>query len=149
MTKVATGMNTVTKSIFMVEDEALLSDLFAEFIQLMPELEFLGSCGDGRIAMSKCLELKPDIIILDIRLPEVNGLEMLMLLRKRLPETKILIFSGSLTTNTVQMTLQCQADGFVEKAFGLEELKKAIRQVLEGEKYYSKGAEDIRRRLQG
>lgn len=135
------------KTVFMVEDEILLTDLFAEYVQLLPELEYLGSCGDGSVAMRKCLELKPDLIILDIRLPEVNGLEMLLLLRRKLPDTKILVFSGSLDASSVKTSLDCRADGFVEKAYGLEELTKAIRAVLKGENYYSPGAREYVARL--
>lgn len=131
----------------MVEDEVLLSDLFAEYVQMIPELNFLGSSGDGADAMRKCLELKPDLIILDIRLPEVNGLEMLLLLRRKLPGSRIIVFSGSLDARSVKTALDCDAHGFVEKAYGLEELNRAIRKVLSGEHYYSAGAKDYVNRL--
>ena len=131
----------------MVEDEVLLSDLFGEYVQMIPELHFLGSSGDGAQAMRKCLELKPDLIILDIRLPEVNGLEMLLLLRRKLPGTRIIVFSGSLDARSVKTSLECNAHGFVEKAYGLEELNKAIRTVMAGEKYYSAGAQDYVNKL--
>jgi len=133
----------------MVEDEALLRDLFAEYVQLIPNLKFLGACGDGRKAIKEALELKPDLLILDIRLPEVNGLEILLLLRRKLKETLILVFSGSIETRNIKMALDCKADGFVEKAYGLEELKKGIEQVLQGKRYFSPGAEQIRRSLEG
>lgn len=135
------------KTVFMVEDEVLLSDLFAEYVQMIPELKFLGSSGDGAEAMRMCLELVPDLIILDIRLPEVNGLEMLLLLRRKLPDTRIVVFSGSLDARSVRTALDCDAHGFVEKAYGLEELNKAIRLILSGERYYSAGARDYVNKL--
>jgi DNA-binding NarL/FixJ family response regulator len=137
------------KTIYMVEDEALLRDLFVEYVQLIPDLEFIGACGDGRQAIKEVLELRPDLLILDIRLPEVNGLEILLLLRRKLKDTRILVFSGSIEVRNVKMALDCKADGFVEKAYGLEELKKAIETVLTGKAYFSPGADKIRRSLQG
>jgi len=137
-------MNTI----YMVEDEALLRELFEEYVKLIPNLQYLGSCADGRIAVDCVLEKKPDILILDIRLPEINGLELLTLLRRKLPDMHILIFTGSLDPSTVKMALDFDADGFVEKAYGLEELKNAIMKVCKGEKYFSQGADQIRKTLQ-
>jgi len=135
------------KTVFMVEDEELLTELFSEYVQMIPELEYLGYSGDGREAMRILPERKPDIIILDIRLPGVNGLEMLIQLRRQLPDSKILVFSGSVDAHSVKTALDCKADGFVEKAYGLEELNRAIRMVLEGKRYYSEGAEEYVKRL--
>ncbi len=136
-------MNTV----FMVEDEVLLTDLFEEYVGLNPELKHLGSCGDGSIAMQRCIELKPEVIVLDIRLPGVNGLEMLVELREKLSESKVIVFSGSVDARTVKTVLDGDAHGFVEKSYGLEELMRGVQTVLTGERYYSPGARDYVRRL--
>jgi DNA-binding NarL/FixJ family response regulator len=133
----------------MVEDDVVLRDMFVEYFELFDELKLVGLSGDGHTAMQECLSLKPDVIILDIRLPEVSGLEMLVLLRRKIPNAKILFFTGSLTPQTVRMAMECNADAFVEKAFGLEELKKAIDKVLKGEKHFSSGASEMRKRIAG
>src|SRR5690606_17214390 len=104
-------MNTV----FMVEDEVLLTDLFDEYVGSNPELKHIGSCGDGSIAMQRCIELKAEVIVLDIRLPGVNGLEMLVELREKLSESKVIVFSGSVDARTVKTVLDGDAHGFVEK----------------------------------
>jgi DNA-binding NarL/FixJ family response regulator len=72
---------------------------------------------------------------------------MLLLLRRKLPDTRIIVFSGSLDARSVKTSLDCNADGFVEKAYGLEELNRAIRKVLAGEKYFSAGAQDYVNKL--
>jgi DNA-binding NarL/FixJ family response regulator len=135
------------KTILMVEDEGMLSELFGEYVLMLPDMQYLGCCNDGSIALQRCLELHPDIIVLDIRLPGVNGLDMLRQLRKLLPETKVLVFSGSLDAHSVRMALDGDAHAFVEKAYGLTELNNAIMEVVAGRRYYSKGAQDYVTRL--
>ena len=127
------------KTVFIIEDEALLRDLIGEYVRTFPELEIIGSSGEGQEAIRKCLELKPDLIILDIRLPEVSGLEILILLKKRLPNTKVLIFTGSVNPHSIKISIEGNADGFVEKAAGLEDMKKAIAAISTGSRYYSPG----------
>jgi DNA-binding NarL/FixJ family response regulator len=131
------------KTLLMIEDEPLLCDLFAEYIKTMPEIEFLGDERDGSQAMKRCLELKPEIIILDIRLPEVNGLEILTLLHRKLPESQVIIFTGSLSEETLRITMQNGAAGYVEKSYGLEELHKAIEAAAKNEKHFSPGVQRL------
>jgi DNA-binding NarL/FixJ family response regulator len=135
------------KTILMVEDEGMLSELFVEYVAMLPEVRYLGSCSDGVTALKRCLAEKPDIIILDIRLPGVNGLEMLRKIRKELPESKVIVFSGSLDAYSVRMALDGDAHGFVEKAYGLTELNNGIMEVMSGNRYYSQGAKEYVERL--
>ena len=130
---ISQGLETV----FIIEDEVLLRDLIGEYIKTIPGLEIIGTRGDGQEAIRDCLELKPDLIILDIRLPEVSGLEILMLLKRRLPDTKVLIFTGSVNTHSIKIAVEGDADGFVEKAAGLEDMKKGIETISAGGRYYS------------
>lgn len=136
------------KTILMVEDEGMLSDLFGEYVLMLPDTQYLGCCSDGQTARAQILELKPDVIVQDIRLPGINGLELLSEIRKSLPDTKVIVFSGSLDAHTVKMALDGDAHAFVEKAYGLTELNKAIQEVISGKHYYSKGAQDFVTKLQ-
>jgi DNA-binding NarL/FixJ family response regulator len=77
------------------------------------------------------------MIILDLRLPEVSGLDVLKIVHKELPQSKVIIFTGSLSEETLQSTLQNGAIAYVEKAYGLEELQKAINAAKEGNQYFS------------
>ncbi|HNX05622.1 MAG TPA: response regulator transcription factor [Opitutales bacterium] len=136
------------KSILMIEDEAMLTELFGEYVQMLGEFTYLGFCDNGALALERCLKERPDIVIQDIRLPEVSGLELLRDIRRNLPDTKVLVFSGSLDAHSVKTALDGDAHGFVEKAYGLAELNKAILEVAAGRRYYSKGAQDFVTRLQ-
>ncbi|KAF0095769.1 MAG: response regulator receiver [Puniceicoccaceae bacterium 5H] len=130
---------TAKTRLYFIEDEALLCDLFAEYVKTMPEIDYLGYSQDGAEAMRRCLELEPDMVIVDIRMPEVNGLEILTLLHRKLPETKIILFTGTVDNESLRLAVRYGADGYVEKTYGLEELRKAIQIVLGGEKHYSPG----------
>lgn len=136
------------KKIFMIEDEALLCDLFSEYIEAIPGFEFLGYEQDGAAGIRKAIELEPDIIVLDIRLPEVNGIEVLTMLRRKLPDTRIVIFTGTLKEETLRLANRHGAHAFVEKAQGLEELRSALDAVVKGERYFSPGVAQIMRQFE-
>ncbi|MCH2156301.1 MAG: response regulator transcription factor [Opitutales bacterium] len=124
--------------IYIIEDEPILRDLFQEYLLASDlDITIVGSSGNGQEALAECIELKPDIALVDIRLPEVNGLEILHILKMRVPETKVLIFTGSTNTNAVRIAVEGKADGFIEKAAGLEQLVDAVKTVTRGEHYYS------------
>ena len=124
--------------IYIIEDEPILLDLFEEYLKASKlDIEIVGRSGNGQQALSDCIELKPDIAIVDIRLPEVNGLEILHILKMRVPETKVLIFTGSTSTSAVKIAVDGKADGFIEKAAGLEQLVDAVNALNKGEHFYS------------
>lgn len=127
----------MTVSLLLVEDEDLVCELLSEFLSGMDGIQFLGEARDGASAIKKSRELKPDLIILDLRLPEVSGLDVLKMLHRELPETRVIIFTGSLSEETLHITLENGAVAYVEKAYGLEELQLAIDAVRRGEKYFS------------
>ena len=136
------------KTILMVEDESMLSELFEEFVKMIPDVKYLGCCDEGSKAIDTCVELKPDLVILDIRLPGINGLQMLTHLKETIPATRVIIFSGSLDSHTVKMAVESGAAGFVEKSYGLSELNRGIIQVLNGgDAYFSVGARKLARQF--
>jgi two-component system invasion response regulator UvrY len=124
-------------TLFLVEDEHLVCDLLAEFLGELDGIEFLGDARDGATAIEKCRKLKPQLIILDLRIPEVSGLDVLKVLHMELPDTKVIIFTGSLSEEMLRSTLDNGAIAYVEKAYGLDELQKAIAAAIEGKRYFS------------
>lgn len=126
------------KTVYIIEDEEILRNLFDEYFAIaLPDMEIIGSCGEGEQSVRECLDLKPDLAIVDIRLPEVNGLEILHILKKRCPETKVILFTGTVTSDSIRIALQGKADAFVEKADGIDQIKKAIEAVKKDGHYYS------------
>lgn len=135
-------------TVFMIEDETLLCELFTDYVTTIPDVEFLGFEHDGLTGIDRSIELRPDIVILDMRLPRLNGVEALHRLREALPETRIIIFTGTLREDTLRLASKEGADGFVEKSQGLGELKNAIMAVMEGRGYVTAGVAEILRSYQ-
>ncbi len=126
------------KTVYIIEDEEILRNLLSTFFaSSFPDLELLGMTGDGGEGVEKCLELAPDLVIVDIQLPEVNGLEILHLLKRKFPKIKILIFTGKTSHQTVKIAVHGNADGFINKISGLDELEKAIKAVAKDEQFFS------------
>ncbi|WP_269523856.1 response regulator [Coraliomargarita parva] len=126
------------KTVYIIEDEEIMRNLLSTFFATtFPELEVLGMSGDGGEGVEQCLELAPDLVIVDIQLPEVNGLEILHLLKRKFPKIKILVFTGKTSATTVKIAVRGNADGFINKISGLEELEKAIRAVDKDEQFFS------------
>ncbi len=124
------------QKVYIIEDEVLLRDLVLETLQRQADLEVVGSSGDGREGLEQCLELKPDVVILDVLLPGLNGVEIARKLKDEIPSIKILVFSGNFNLGTIKRVLMTKANGIVEKSAGLTEVEKAIKQVASGQSYY-------------
>jgi two-component system nitrate/nitrite response regulator NarL len=97
----------------------------------------VGEAGDGREALSKARELKPDVILMDIDMPQMNGLAVTDLLRREMPEIKVLILSMYSNTEYVMRIIQSGARGFVLKESPPEEVIHAIEVVQAGGSHFS------------
>jgi two-component system nitrate/nitrite response regulator NarL len=97
----------------------------------------IGEAGDGREALSKARELKPDVILMDIDMPQMNGLAVTDLLRREMPEIKVLILSMYSNSEYVMRIIQSGARGFVLKESPPEEVIQAIEVVQEGGSHFS------------
>jgi DNA-binding NarL/FixJ family response regulator len=128
--------------ILVVDD----SDRFRQFVVLTlrqrAEFQFIHEASDGLAAVERAEELKADLILLDIGLPSVNGIEAGRQIRKVSPDSKILFVSLESSADVVQEALQLGAQGYLLKADAARELLPAVDAVLQGRQYLS-------RRLQG
>jgi DNA-binding NarL/FixJ family response regulator len=125
------------KRVFLIEDETMVLDFCSEYIRNFTDMEIVGASGNGQEALRGVLETKPELVIVDIRLPEVNGLEILSILKRKLPECKVLIFTATVNPHSVRTALLGGVDGFVEKAEGLQGLKNGIEAVRQNNRYFS------------
>ena len=125
------------KTVYIIEDDEIMRDLLSTFLAAyFPELELLGATGNGSEGLKNSLRLAPDLVIMDIQLPDVNGLEILNLLKSKSPKIKILIFTGNTSQQTIKNAVHGNADGFINKISGLEDLERAIRSIAHGEQYF-------------
>ena len=124
------------KKVVIVEDQTAVQEMIAEVVVCHPTLKVVGKTGEGHAACEMCLELQPDLVILDIMLPGLRGVEILKRLHKQLPATRFLVFSGYQSPSLVREALWAGAHGFVEKTASLSELKKSIDIVAHGGSYF-------------
>lgn len=124
------------QKVYLIEDEVLLRDLVVDLLTEHRDLEIIGASGDGREGLEACLKLKPHMVILDVRLPGLNGIEIAQRLKNEMPWLKVLVFSGIFNLGIIKRVLLTKVNGIIEKSAGLGEMEKAINAVASGQSYY-------------
>jgi len=104
-----------------------------------PNFEVVGEAEDGREVIRNIEEYKPDLILMDLSMPRMNGMEAIKEVKKLLPDTKILVLTIHKTEEYILPVLKAGADGYLLKNDTQEELMTAIKSVLEGKSYLSPG----------
>ena len=104
-----------------------------------PDLQVIGEASDGLEAVRKAEDLKPDMMVLDIGLPALNGIEVARRIRKLLPECKILFLSQESSVDMAKGAFSLGAMGYVVKAHAESELLDAVKAVCQGKLFLSKG----------
>lgn len=124
------------KRLVIIEDQTAIREMLAEILRLDTNYELVGEAGEGQAAVQLCTDVKPDIIVLDAKLPGLNGVDILRRLSKRLPHMRVLVFSGHENPILVREMIEAGAHGFVEKTAGLFEFKKGLETVASGGTYF-------------
>ncbi len=124
------------KTVAIIEDQTAIREMVSQAVIDQDTFEVIIESGDGLAGCEACLEQKPDFVILDVMLPNLNGTEILRRFRQDLPDTQVLIFSGYQSPSLVRELLQAGAHGFVEKSAPLTELRKGIEIVASGGSYF-------------
>ena len=101
------------------------------------EFEAVAECCDGPEAIQKAKELRPDLVLLDIGLPTLNGIEAARQIREVSPESKILFVSQNRSPEIVEEGLSTGADGYVVKSDAARDLLPAIKAIFEGKRFIS------------
>ncbi len=134
-------------SVYIIEDQTILRELVCRLVSDMDGFDLAGQSGDGLEGMEACKEVKPDLAIVDIMVPSLNGLEIVRMLKKAIPKTKLIVFSGNSTRERVQAALKAGVDGIVQKDASIDDLETAIRRVMQGSSYMSSDILDVMRDL--
>jgi DNA-binding NarL/FixJ family response regulator len=121
----------------VVDDFEPFRRLICLILQNQPEVQVVCEVSDGLEAVQKAQELQPDLIVLDIGLPKLNGLEVARQIRKRVPKSKILFLSQESSVDVMKEALRAGACGYVVKSDAGVELLMAVKAVLGGEKFLS------------
>lgn len=125
-------MNNKIRLMIVDDYPVVLSGLVAMF-KNHPEIEVVGVASTGKKAVEQSLALRPDVILMNVAMPEMDGIEATRVIKKNLPETNILMFSGLSSNDKVMPALNAGAIGYILKDASEPELVQAIQQVARGE----------------
>lgn len=127
----------VSIRIELAEDQRLIRELLAGVLAREADFQIVAEAGTGREAIALAQSTRPDIVVLDISLPDLDGMEVARILRRAQPKLVILALSIHEEPYFVQEMLRAGADGYVVKSAAVRELVQAIRTVSQGSMYLS------------
>ncbi len=121
------------KRIILVDDHEVVRVGLKTLLERHPEYEVVGEAGSAREAIEKTESLQPDVVVMDIRLPGVSGIDACEEIVKRFPETKVLMLTSYAEDEMLFSAIRAGASGYVLKQIGGEDLVKALESVGSGE----------------
>src|SRR5271167_3213843 len=128
--------------ILVVDDFGSIRQFVCEALGKRQHLQVVGEASDGLEAIQKAVELKPDLILLDIGLPSSNGIEAARQIRKLVPESKIIFLTIESSATVAQEALSLGAEGYVLKIYADSDLLKAVEAVMSGKRFVSQYLSD-------
>jgi DNA-binding NarL/FixJ family response regulator len=127
--------------ILIADDHAVVREGLRMILEAMGDITVVGEALDGRDAIEKAETLKPDVIVMDIAMPEMNGIEATRIICERLPTVKIIILSMHHTNEHIFRAIQAGARAYLLKESAGAWVAKAIHTVMKGEYYFGAGVE--------
>lgn len=129
--------------ILLADDHKIMRDGLRSLIEKNSQLEIVGEAEDGRTTVKLAQELRPDIIIMDIGMPDLNGIEATRRIKAIVPKTRVIALSMYYDKRFVSGMLEAGASGYLRKDSGIDELVRAIQAVAENGTYLSPGVAGI------
>jgi len=129
------GITVVTIRIVLVDDHALFRQSLRALIERHSEFEIAGEATSGREAVAIARDQVPDVVVMDIAMKDMNGIEATRQLRAELPQVRVLVLSSHADPGYVKDALDAGAAGYVLKANAFDELKRALEAIHRGKSY--------------
>jgi len=123
--------------ILIVEDHVMLAESLAIWISRQPDFQLVGRAEDGEAGLKLCQDLLPDLTLIDVELPKLDGISLVKQLLALQPDLRLLTMSGRTDPYMVWQVAQSGAQGYVEKTLSPEILANAIRTVADGNSFFS------------
>jgi two-component system, NarL family, response regulator LiaR len=118
--------------VMLVDDHTMVRRGLATFLKVFDDLELAGEAANGQSAVQLCAELKPDVILMDMVMPDMDGATATRLIRKKFPDVQVLALTSFKEEILVQSALQAGAIGYLLKDVSADELAQAIRAAQAG-----------------
>jgi NarL family two-component system response regulator LiaR len=122
--------------VLVTDDHAIVRKGICALLQTEPSIEVVGEAGDGQNAVDEAQRLHPDVIVMDLVMPGIDGVEATRRIRARQPKARILVLTSFTGEERVLSAIKAGAAGYLLKASGPEELVKAIERVYRGESWF-------------
>lgn len=121
--------------VFLADDHLILREGIRLLLEKVPDIEMVGEAGEGGEAVAKVEQLVPDVVLMDITMPGLNGLEATRQIKQKNPQVKVLILTMHETDQYLSQMLRAGASGYVVKTTATSELISAVRAVHQGDVY--------------
>lgn len=118
--------------VYVVEDQPQLLKNLVKVLNTFEELEVVGTSQDGEDAVEDIVRVRPQLVLLDLELPGINGIQVTQRVKRRAPEVEILILTSFEDEQKVYEAIQVGASGYLVKRVGPEKIRSGIREVMEG-----------------
>jgi DNA-binding NarL/FixJ family response regulator len=133
----------MTICVLLADDHAIVREGLHALLAASTGISVIGEVGNGRDAVRRTDELKPDVLVMDIAMPDLNGIEAASLIHAKCPQTKIVMLSMHSSTEHVYRAFQAGASGYVLKVSAGKEVIAAVRAVHAGQRYLSPALHDV------
>jgi two-component system, NarL family, response regulator LiaR len=130
-------MSNQPVSVLIADDHAMVRSAISTWIQTIAELRIVGEATNGEEAVSRALSLKPDVILMDLMMPKLDGIAATLAILQSYPEAKILIVTSFTEKKRAVEAIQAGAQGFILKDASLDELLEAILVISRGRPWFS------------
>lgn len=130
----------MTIKILLVDDHGIVRQGLRMYLQMDPDLQVVGEASNGEEAVDQARKLKPDIVLMDILMPGMDGLEATAVIRRELPDTEVIALTSVLDDAVIHQTIRAGAIGYLLKDTGSDELCRAIRTAYGGQVQLSRQA---------
>jgi DNA-binding NarL/FixJ family response regulator len=128
--------------IMLVDDHRIFRDGIVALLETEDNIEILSQASDGEELLAKLKTIKPDIVVLDINMPKISGIEITGIMREEYPDIKVIILSANMDEETIFNSIKAGAKAFLPKHATSKELIDAIFAIEKGDEYISKSISD-------
>ena len=125
--------------VLVIDDQKMMRALLKDYVGAPDDIEVVGLASNGKEGVEKVFALKPDVVVMDIEMPEMNGIDATLMLRNRKSSAKVLVVSNSYDDRYLAQALRNGANGYLLKTASPEELVTAIRGVNSGSLHFGSG----------
>jgi DNA-binding NarL/FixJ family response regulator len=119
--------------VLLADDQRVVRDGLVLLLGLLPQVEVVGTAADGEEAVARAAALRPDVVLMDLRMPRCDGVEATRRLREQVPQTRVIVLTTYADDRSVLDALRAGARGYLTKDAGAEEISQALRQVVGGQ----------------